>query len=547
MRVPPARPGGPPPLRREGGPAARASGLLLRQRARALGARPRPDPAHARLPHHRDRLGAGRGAPRGAADPRAQASLQPAAEAPPARRLPEAHRPRTVPAPRRDAATRRRPRHLPGALPRPRGRGARAGRAGARVRAPHLRRPPGALARGDAVPLRAGGRLHGAVRGARGRGGVRAAGRRLPRLPRRPRRQRAGDARRPTGPARRRAPLRGGRRRAARPRPARGGAAAPADALLGGHATELRRPAADRGARCGAPLRRARRPARARGADHGDGGPGRGGRLRAPALRRLPGRAAAARGGGRHDHPGRVAARPAGARRHPPPARRPRRHRRAARRAGGDGAGPTAARAAPDDRRPRGTARRLVGTAGPAQLWREIEAQLAAFAATGLRLAHLDGHLNMHLHPMVLPILLELAPRYGIRAMRLSREDLGAALRYDRSHVPRKLAEGVVFHALAAYAAPRLRAAGIATADRVCGMHQTGHVDERYLLALLAALPPGVSEVYCHPAEGVAPAMAPYQMGYDRAGELAALTSARVREAVHAAGVELVSYAELAR
>ena len=185
--------------------------------------------------------------------------------------------------------------------------------------------------------------------------------------------------------------------------------------------------------------------------------------------------------------------------------------------------------------------------AGRAQLRREIEAQLAAFAATGLRLAHLDGHLNMHLHPMVLPILLELAPRYRIRAMRLSREDLGAALRYDRSHFPRKLAEGVVFHALAAYAAPRLRAAGIATADRVCGMHQTGHVDERYLLALLAALPPGVSEVYCHPAEGVAPAMAPYQQGYDHAGELAALTSARVREAVHAAGVELVSYAELAR
>jgi len=185
--------------------------------------------------------------------------------------------------------------------------------------------------------------------------------------------------------------------------------------------------------------------------------------------------------------------------------------------------------------------------AGRAQLRREIEAQLAAFAATGLRLAHLDGHLNMHLHPTVLPILLELAPRYGIRAMRLLREDLGAALRYDRSHFPRKLAEGVVFHALAAYAAPRLRAAGIATADRVYGMHQTGHVDERYLLALVSALPPGLSEVYCHPAEGVAPAMAPYQQGYDHGGELAALTSARVREAVRAGGVELVCHAQLER
>jgi len=178
---------------------------------------------------------------------------------------------------------------------------------------------------------------------------------------------------------------------------------------------------------------------------------------------------------------------------------------------------------------------------GLAQLVREIDAQLAAFAATGLPLAHVDGHLNMHLHPMILPILLELAPRYGIRAMRLSREDLGAALRYDRRHVGRKLFEGLVFHALAAYAAPRLRRAGIATADRVYGMHQTGHVDEAYLLALIPTLPPGVSEVYCHPATGDPPALARYQPGYDHQGEVDALVSPRVRAALDAAGVELVS------
>src|SRR5438552_8910016 len=93
-----------------------------------------------------------------------------------------------------------------------------------------------------------------------------------------------------------------------------------------------------------------------------------------------------------------------------------------------------------------------LSNAGRAQLRREIEAQLAAFAATGLRLAHVDGHLNMHLHPMVLPILLELGPRYGLRAIRLSRESLAAALRHDRRHLLRKCSEGLVFQALAAYA-----------------------------------------------------------------------------------------------
>jgi hopanoid biosynthesis associated protein HpnK len=188
-----------------------------------------------------------------------------------------------------------------------------------------------------------------------------------------------------------------------------------------------------------------------------------------------------------------------------------------------------------------------IRAAGRAQLVREVEAQLRTFARTGLPLAHVDGHLNMHLHPMVLPILLELAPRYGIRAMRLSRESLGAALRYDRRHALRKCFEGVAFHALAAWAAPRLRAAGIVSSDRVFGMHQTGHVDERYLAHVIATLPPGVSELYAHPATQQAAVTARFQDGYDHAGEVGAMTSPRVRAALDAAGIVLTTYRDLVR
>lgn len=186
----------------------------------------------------------------------------------------------------------------------------------------------------------------------------------------------------------------------------------------------------------------------------------------------------------------------------------------------------------------------LIG-AGREELRREVGAQLEAFGRTGLRLAHVDGHLNMHLHPMVLPILLELGPRYGMRAMRVPREPLRSALRYDAAHLPRKLSEGSVFAALAAYATPRLRAAGIVTADRVYGMHQTGHIDERYLLALLPGLPDGVSELYCHPADGRPGTLAPHQPGYDHGGEVTALVSPRVRAALESAAISLVSYPQL--
>lgn len=179
--------------------------------------------------------------------------------------------------------------------------------------------------------------------------------------------------------------------------------------------------------------------------------------------------------------------------------------------------------------------------AGRAQLRREVEAQLERFAVTGLPLAHVDGHLNMHLHPMVLPMLCELAPRYGIRVMRLTREDVGTALRWDRRHALRKVAEGAVFRVLAAYAAPRLAAAGIRAPDRIYGMHQTGHVDEAYLLWLIPRLPAGLSEVYCHPAARPPAALVRYQPGYDHEGELAALMSPRVRAALAAAGVALTT------
>src|SRR5439155_72011 len=62
--------------------------------------------------------------------------------------------------------------------------------------------------------------------------------------------------------------------------------------------------------------------------------------------------------------------------------------------------------------------------------------------------------------------------------------------------------------------------------------------------AFVAGPPAGLSEPYCHPSVGASATLAPYQRGYDQAGELAALTSARVRAAIEAAKVELVSYAD---
>jgi len=181
-----------------------------------------------------------------------------------------------------------------------------------------------------------------------------------------------------------------------------------------------------------------------------------------------------------------------------------------------------------------------------AQLRREIIAQLDKFLATGLPLSHVDGHLTIHMHPVVVDVLVDVCQQYGIRAVRLPREPLAPALRYDRRHLLRKLFEATSFNALSRWALPHLRRARLHHPDRMFGLHQTGHVSEEYLLSVLADLPPGVNEVYCHPALIDDEARRWRPADYESEQELAALTSPRVRAAIDQTGIELITYHQIA-
>ena len=83
------------------------------------------------------------------------------------------------------------------------------------------------------------------------------------------------------------------------------------------------------------------------------------------------------------------------------------------------------------------------------QVGDECRAQIERFLATGLPLTHIDGHVNMHLHPVVLNSLLDLAKEYGVRAMRLTREDLACSLALDPRAALRKRWESFIFTRLA--------------------------------------------------------------------------------------------------
>lgn len=177
------------------------------------------------------------------------------------------------------------------------------------------------------------------------------------------------------------------------------------------------------------------------------------------------------------------------------------------------------------------------------ELGRELEAQLARFAATGLPLAHVDGHHHLHVHPAVLDRLVPLAIAHGARGIRIPADDRALALRHDRRRRLTKLAWAVAFALLARRARRRLRGTPLARCERVYGLYQSGAMAERYVLDVIAQLDARSAEIYFHPTTRAAPD--PREPLGPSPVDLATLESPALRAAIAARALRLATYATL--
>lgn len=175
------------------------------------------------------------------------------------------------------------------------------------------------------------------------------------------------------------------------------------------------------------------------------------------------------------------------------------------------------------------------------QLEAEIRAQFSAFARTGLALDHVNVHKHFHLHPTLLQMLLRIGREYGVSAVRVPDEPLWFAAHGGR-WIP--WIGAALLAPWNALMKRRLRAAGMPHNDSVFGIAASGAMDEKTLLAILARLPPGITEIYLHPATVSGSAIAASMSGYRHADELAALLSPRVRAAAAAAGIRHGGYVD---
>jgi len=178
------------------------------------------------------------------------------------------------------------------------------------------------------------------------------------------------------------------------------------------------------------------------------------------------------------------------------------------------------------------------------QLEEEIRAQFSAFAQTGLELDHVNVHKHFHLHPTLFSLLLRIGRDFGMRAVRVPDEPLWFA-----SHGGHWSAGPgtVLLKPWIALMKRRLRGAGLLHNDSIFGVAASGHMDEAKLLTVLARLPPGITEIYLHPAVRSGTVIALSMTEYRHADELAALLSPRVRAAIALGGCGHGGYSDLAR
>ncbi|HSS71650.1 MAG TPA: hopanoid biosynthesis-associated protein HpnK [Casimicrobiaceae bacterium] len=173
------------------------------------------------------------------------------------------------------------------------------------------------------------------------------------------------------------------------------------------------------------------------------------------------------------------------------------------------------------------------------QLAAEIEAQFAAYRATGLPLDHVNVHHHFQLHPTVCGHLLAIGERYGLRSVRVPREPRDVLARIETNA---RYGRSWLAGPWAAQLSRRIRRHGLSAPDRVFGLAWSGAMTEPRLAALLRYLPDGLTEIYCHPA--TADAFAGAAPGYRYADELAALTAPATRDLLRTTGARCGGFAD---
>jgi predicted glycoside hydrolase/deacetylase ChbG (UPF0249 family) len=171
---------------------------------------------------------------------------------------------------------------------------------------------------------------------------------------------------------------------------------------------------------------------------------------------------------------------------------------------------------------------------------RELEAQVIKVLNKGIRLSHLDSHQHLHMIPRIWEVTVGLAQKYGIPAIRYTRERLRVCMLLEASLLRRFLL------LLVTNQISRLpRDMDIIHTKHFVGFYYSGMLNKRNLQKVLQNLPSdGTCELMCHP--GIYDINSPYgHWGYHWQDELEALKNEEVYNLLAERKIDLISYRDI--
>ncbi len=173
----------------------------------------------------------------------------------------------------------------------------------------------------------------------------------------------------------------------------------------------------------------------------------------------------------------------------------------------------------------------------------EIERQMEKIRSFGLQPTHVDGHINIHIHPVIFPALLRVCKKFGVSRVRVPAGEYSLARRFLKKIPFSNQIEYAAFGALGPYLKKKAReiAPEIKILPHCFGLLRSGRMREDYVLRLLENLPEGETEIYFHPSldpnsrvSGERPTLS-----HQTLTEFETLTSPRVLEMLKHRGISL--------
>ncbi len=177
------------------------------------------------------------------------------------------------------------------------------------------------------------------------------------------------------------------------------------------------------------------------------------------------------------------------------------------------------------------------------QIRDELSAQINKAILEKINITHLDSHQHVHVLPGMQDLVVELAKRYDIKAIRVPGEAYDFTGGFECS-AGRKIGKNALTF-FSNKLKEKATAAELAFPEHFFGMIAGGNLNKDLVSNILIALPEGTSEIMTHPGLNNEYLRTKFSWGYHWEEELAAFLCKKNRDLIDEEDIMMINYAHL--